>query len=355
MLRTTFSYTVLLLFVCSYSCSGQKEKISSEITSATPRAGAAPAEINSVAFNGIEKCWLLMTNGELVRTSNGGKTWEKTLNVKEKRFNNLSFADSERGWAVDSAGGIWRTDDGGESWQQISQVNIDNLGFSGLGRLVFIDRLNGWLVGSPRLVSRTLDGGRSWKDVTPPSEVAYKDFTDFYFIDADRGWLAHSDGIAQTLNGGEVWANSRTPEADIHSVFRINQNTGWISCFPEGGIYRTDDNGRNWKLQLRQDEESRIAVGAIFFLNENEGWAVGRKWDAESNKTAKGLAMLTVDGGNKWSEIVELRNDGIYIKVWFADPAHGWIVSSQNVYRTENGGKTWGAVLSPPTQRYKSF
>ena len=85
---------------------------------------------------------------------------------------------------------------------------------------------------------------------------------------------------------------------------------------------------------------------AIYFLDENRGWAVG----------GKGTILATGDGGNLWRALPRPTEDSLQ-DVYFADDQTGWLVCERNIYdlktvdeprtylmRTSNGGRTWTRV-----------
>ncbi|HXG90754.1 MAG TPA: YCF48-related protein, partial [Blastocatellia bacterium] len=65
-------------------------------------------------------------NGTLLRTENGGATWERVqLSVREPLFG-ISFIDKKTGWVVGYGGRIIRTYNGGRDWvEQDSATTTD--------------------------------------------------------------------------------------------------------------------------------------------------------------------------------------------------------------------------------------
>ena len=87
-------------------------------------------------------------NGTLLRTENGGATWERVnLNVREPLFG-MSFIDNKTGWVVGYKGRIIRTYDGGRNWvEQNSNTGADLFSVS-------FHKNRGYAVGRDGLVMR---------------------------------------------------------------------------------------------------------------------------------------------------------------------------------------------------------
>ena len=93
----------------------------------------------------------------------------------------------------------------------------------------------------------------------------------------------------------------------------------------------------------RQSSGTLAWLHAVFFLDQNRGWAVG----------SKGAFLATVDGGKTW-QINKKPTDDVLRDVYFSDAHNGWLVCETNVYElkskdqprtylmtTHDGGATW--------------
>jgi len=95
----------------------------------------------------------------IVRSKDGGKTWDKKKPVGDTTagFEGIAFTDSLHGTVVGTSGLIFRTIDGGDTW--IKQES----GVTGwLYSVSFTDSLTGTIVGSGGIILRTTNGGYSW-------------------------------------------------------------------------------------------------------------------------------------------------------------------------------------------------
>jgi hypothetical protein len=101
----------------------------------------------------------------------------------------------------------------------------------------------------------------------------------------------------------------------------------------------TGDGGAHWSLVPLQD-----APRSLFFLDEANGWMVGRDgfW-------------FTADTGRTWTRISnqpkankkldDAPDGGLILRVAFLDPRHGFAVGMQkSVLETNDGGRSWTPV-----------
>jgi hypothetical protein len=107
-------------------------------------------------------------------------------------------------------------------------------------------------------------------------------------------------GIFQSTDNGQNWSKITGPENSQGLQFRDIQplSNGALVVMSAGEgdnsrIYRTDDNGKQWKLQIAGKRASTF-YDCLHFINEKQGWLYG---DSDDD----GLFILsTVDGGGHW-------------------------------------------------------
>jgi photosystem II stability/assembly factor-like uncharacterized protein len=96
--------------------------------------------------------------GLILRTEDGGQTWEKVKTNLRENLYALSFFDAQNGYAVGANGTIVSTVDGGATWQdQESNLQINLYAVSAYRKNEAI------AVGEQGAVLRTEDGGRTWE------------------------------------------------------------------------------------------------------------------------------------------------------------------------------------------------
>lgn len=140
-------------------------KTISGLSSAASAYQTAPSEV--LGNNGFLP--LTVTNSStphtiLARSSDGGATW--TVNGQQSAAfltSNLYVENSQNAWATDqNSGDVYRTTNGGKTWQKVaSQTGI-------YGPLSFISATTGFgLSGRDQtLLKRTDDGGKTWQTIS---------------------------------------------------------------------------------------------------------------------------------------------------------------------------------------------
>jgi hypothetical protein len=142
------------------------------------------AGVSDAFFLDPDRGWLAGTTpGQPSRvvvldTADGGSSWrERSIEASDAPGGQpyaeaqVQFADAAHGWLLGrlatgpavSAGEILRTADGGETWERLPAPPA-------AGRIVFASAERGFMTGAPvsERLYRTLDGGRSWHELLLP-------------------------------------------------------------------------------------------------------------------------------------------------------------------------------------------
>ena len=105
-------------------------------------------------------------NGTILRTTDGGTTWNSQTSGTTVRLEGVSFTDSNNGTAVGDNGTILRTTDGGTTWNSQISGTTNNL-----NSVSFIDSDNGTAVGYDGTILRTTNGGVSFVEEEEIEEI----------------------------------------------------------------------------------------------------------------------------------------------------------------------------------------
>lgn len=142
-------------------------------------------------------------------TDNGGSSWkhpvfEKRCTQKEfleedydARAVDVEMLDSELWWLSYSDGRIMSSADGGRTWCDLllpGKVNFDEAGKKFFTILHFKSRQRGWALGWDKFLYETKDGGLTWTRVT--SEIR---FDHMYFLGNNDGLLVSTEGVFRIL------------------------------------------------------------------------------------------------------------------------------------------------------------
>lgn len=307
----------------------------------------------SAAFIGHDSVWLVTQVGrDLFFTKSEGVEWNVVPSNTINGFGQVTFIDEAQGWAFGSTGNVWKTSDGGHHWEMIAKLKPHNQsGFVGI-QAKFIDELHGWIIEPSHFLWRTIDGGRTWKVSSTLSEKYMPDLIRFSFVNPRVGWLACNNGIVlKTNDGGSTWDVLKTGlTLSVHDIYFIDEKIGWALIGSR--IYHTTNSGKSWQLQFGPELPFESpTILSLFFLDNKTGWAVGHTnpWagGVKTPSKTKGVILRTTDGGNTWdTEVKEYTS--VFSQIYFADMNHGWLISPDHIYRTEDGGQDWKAALKIP-------
>jgi photosystem II stability/assembly factor-like uncharacterized protein len=243
-----------------------------------------------VIYSGGVARGLVGAGGRLLRTTNGGSTWD-TLSLPENvgTLRSIFFPDGIHGYIVGDYGSFLRTNDGGNNWEfiHLNDVYTSPGYYSKMLRSVrFTDVNTGYAVGyaygycfSPYycsslnqgMIFKTTDSGSNWnlEYATAAGEILYSVF----FTDNNTGYAVGANGlILKTADGGVSW-NTQTSGTtnSLTRIFFTDAGTGYITG-DQGTILKTVDGGNNWSLQTAPTNNILLSV---YFPNESTGYATG--------------------------------------------------------------------------------
>lgn len=284
--------------------------------------------------------WLKGEERGLYKTTDGGKTWKKTLGdgewvgvtdiVIDPRNPDLLYAATwqrHRNVAAYMGGGpgtgIYRSEDGGESWTKLTKgLPKENMAKIGLAispqqpdiiyAAIELKRRTGG-------VYRSADRGATWKKMSDAVAGAtgphyYQElyasphqFERLYLVDA---WMQVSD------DGGKTFTrlNNQYKHGDNHAIAFRKDDSDYLLVGTDGGVYESFDLAKNWRYMenLPVTQFYKVAVDdAEPFYNiyggtqdnstqggpsrtdnvqgiQNSDWSVVLNWDGHQPATEPG-------------------------------------------------------------------
>lgn len=261
------------------------------------RRGLAGKDLNTVYFADSKRGWVGGDEGVVLRTDDGGRTWQQQPSGVEAGVNDIYFRDKEDGYLL-AANRVLTTEDGGRTWHPAASFAAAD--FAGatpeLYSVRFTSKKRGWIVGSvsrgdrvlDSLLLRTDDGGASWQRVSAPVKV---ELLHLDFRGEKRGWIVGDRGtILRTADGGETWRQQRVnTTATLYHVDFEDDETGW-AVGERSTILRTTDGGATWLAVEVPVLGPRATLLSVAFANKDDGWIVGRN----------GMILRSSDGGRTW-------------------------------------------------------
>jgi photosystem II stability/assembly factor-like uncharacterized protein len=142
----------------------------------------------------------------------------------------------------------------------------------------------------------------------------------------------------------------------LYSLFFLDVNEGW-AVGDNSAIIHTLDGGKTWESQTEnvkwlEEGENKYILWCLKFTDSQTGWIVGGSRDG-----TKGVLLKTTDGGATWTEIelpAEAQGTVLRSITLHSDPSAGdaaWIVGLGGlILYSSDGGNSWVKQDSPVTK-----
>jgi photosystem II stability/assembly factor-like uncharacterized protein len=315
------------------------------------RAVAASARHGKTAYASVR--------AGVVRTADGGRTWEKVWDESRGRSPSVDAG----GWVSDRFGPGWgeaplalavapgdparalgtdmgrtlATRDSGKTWTAAYTRKLDD-GYTSNGLDVTtcygvhfdpFDRAHFFISYTDIGLFATSNGGRSWRSATT-SGVPREWVNTTYWVEFDpkvkgRMWAAMSGthdlprpkmwrtasperyrgGVARSDDGGKTWramSNGMPPTAATHIL--LHDGSLYVAGFGRG-VFRSVDGGENWTLQNRGLPEhepfawrlAAAADGALYLV------IARRNEKAEGVEDGAGALYRSTDRAESWQKV----------------------------------------------------
>jgi len=165
--------------------------------------------------------------GAILRTDDGGKTWEIT---RTPYVAAISFIDTLQGWFViaNPPTHAYHTTDGGVTWKQGGRIYDPMWDDLHPRALCFVDSLNGWAFGnmfyrgfSAEVIYYTTDGGLSWIQESVGLTGDFGGVEDAKMLDRDHGWAVCGRGY---VLGYQILTEVAEKLPQKPNAFSLHQN-----------------------------------------------------------------------------------------------------------------------------------
>lgn len=295
----------------------------------TPAGSACRSQVRSLAFPTSEVGYLVLSNGSVLRTADGGRSWAARTAVpgtsaitpaSTMHPTDIFFTSTATGFVTSEGGALYRTTDGGTSWTPVAAAPQH------LDSLTFVDGRTGFAVGGASVLETT-NGGDTWTQqgiVQPPESLDW-----IRCGDALKCIVATTQGdeLLRTDDGGNTWTPitpaSRQLFAAAYAV------SGSVVAVGAGGtMVASPDGGHNFTTISGGLDATFTLVRAT---SADVAYAAGQA----------GAIARTTDGGKDWALLTPPTSNDI-IDVSFPTEQTGFALAPQNVLmRTDDSGGSW--------------
>ena len=289
----------------------------------------------------------------LYKTTDGGKTWKKVLEISENTgVNNVVmdpenpdvlYATSEQrrrhvytkiGGGPESA--VYKSTDNGETWRKIMK-GLPGVDIGGMGidvspadhNVLYLiveaaDNKGGFF--------RSTDRGESWQRMSDYS-ASGQYYNEIYCDPVDVNKVISVETYSKvTLDGGKTWSNlgNDNRHVDDHALWIDPSDTKHMMIGSDGGAYETYDSGNKWLFKSNLPVTQFYRVGV-----DNDTPFYNIYGGTQDNNTFGGPSQNTSNKGvtsEDWHAI--LGGDGFWVQ---PDPENPNIIYCEyqygNVYR----------------------
>ncbi len=345
----------------------------------TASEARCPAGIESFSFPSSSVGFLLLSDGTVLQTTDGGDTFSRQTAVPGTgatgddtpvAANAVAFTSATMGYAVTQGGEIYRTTDAANSWTLVSS------GSSSLKAVTFPSATVGYAVGDDNGLLKSTDGGASWQRTTIDPAVGVSNLASISctsettcLITVDRGnrLLRFNDGgttvtavtpSTQPIHAASFAGGSRVVAAGQGGATVVSDDAA-TTFAPVGGnlssggftrglragvrgtayapgdngkVARTTDAGRTWRTFNVSTSED---VADVSFPTPDVGYALD----------TGGTVLRTANGGTSW-QILNLGTAPAPVSIRALSPSTLLLVESRGLRRSTDGGSSFSIVRS---------
>lgn len=286
------------------------------------------------------------------KTTDGGKTWNKTLYISEytgineiyidPMHSNVLYAVAQQrmrklytGISGGPESGIYKSIDHGVTWEKLSKgLPSEDVGRIGLS----VSHANPDILYAiieakkEQGVYRSVDRGASWT-----KQNSYVSAYPFYFqklvADPKDQDKVYSLDIFNKISrdGGKTWTNlgEKSKHVDNHALWINPDNTNHLISGCDGGVYETYDMGKNW------DFKSNLPIAEVYKITTDNALPFYNVYIGTQDNNSLGGPSRTINSGGITNQdwTFTLGGDGFQSQVDWKDPN---IVYAQS----QNGGLT---------------
>jgi photosystem II stability/assembly factor-like uncharacterized protein len=286
--------------------------------------------------------------------------WVVQTSGTTQRIRNIRAVNDNVVWACGNGGVVLRTVNGGTTWQVKTSPNAGSINYG----LDALDSLTAWVTGTVGgtvdvSIWKTTDGGNTWtSQYNNPASfgdgVRFFDANNgVYFGDPDP-YPSTNWELLTTTNGGTTW--NRVPLANFPPADSVNGefgaaasmdivgNTVWFGAYSgvdgtSNRIWKSTDKGLNWTMSSYVPVGTASGSSYVAFSSASNGVNLG----------LDGSRAVTTDGGATWTVTSGAPHGYRYVTNIPGWNSYIGVGSGGLVVNSNDGGLTWTTMTSGTT------
>jgi photosystem II stability/assembly factor-like uncharacterized protein len=151
-------------------------------------------------------------------------------------------------------------------------------------------------------------------------------------------------GLCATLApASSAWRRQQSGTmAWLHAVYFLDQDRGW-AVGGNGALLSTKDGGKTWALMRRPSDD---ALRDLYFADEKNGWLVCERsiYLLKEKDEPRTYLLNTTDGGATWKRVnvTAKEVDARLVRALFTPEGRAWAFGEAGaLYTTRDGGVSW--------------
>ena len=251
-------------------------------------------KLRTVQFISKDVGFIAGFTGSFLSTNDGGVNWSTGYIMPDSSgfyYDDLCFIDENEGWVPArkigynyGIGLILHTTNGGKTWEKQLEIDSSNP-FSAVffSAVKFQDNKVGWALGgdsidnlSDTYIYKTLNGGSTWVKIGQISSIPNGILR---IANKDTLWTGETT-LATSFDGGNNWNYFPMPLGALNDALQISPESGlvgWKYYFDlntlENSILYTNNAGQTWKTELKWSGSGVYSITNI----KGYAWIVGTK------------------------------------------------------------------------------
>ena len=292
---------------------------------------SCPSPIQAISFPSSSNGVLLLQDGTLLATADGGSSFSRRTAIPGTRATGAAnpavpkdafFVSSNVGYAATNQSGsgkLYRTVDGGNTWNSVATGPFESIWFA--------DPSRGYAVGDGNRLMTTVDAGVTWKS-QPLTGATLSTLTSIRCVEKTC-LMATAEGtrLIRTTDGGATGVDVSPATHKIYAAGFASSSRA-VAVGDSGATVVSNDAGATFSPV---GGSLSAPLTRLIATSPTVAFATG----------GHGILAKTLDGGKTWTD-VGVATSGAVVDVSFPNPSLGFALDDAGtLLKTLNGGASW--------------